>query len=267
MELPPRKVRKLSLQIPDRPQTDQQSAPWLTINGRNLCSRVLVGIEQYSSIPLIQEVLEASGADVFITTVDPDGLRASLLLSDLADAIPLEKYTWIGTTSFARSAEGAIRTVEILRRMCDIDIIKLDVRDDDNRPDNEATVKVSRQLIADGLTVIPFIRPDLKVADTLQRLGCSAIRVMASPVASGQGILDATSIREIIEQSVIPVVVEGGLGTAHHVSQAMELGADAVLVNTALAKARQPGLMAAAMKHAATAGRLAYQSRSVPVAA
>jgi thiazole synthase len=257
----------LSLQTPSRLQNDQQTAPWLTINGRDLCSRVLVGIEQYSSIPLIQEVLEASDADVFITTVDPDGMRSSLLLSDLADAIPLEKYTWIGTTSFARSAEGALRTVEILRRTCDIEIIKLDVRDNDNRPDNEATIKVSEQLLADGLTVIPFIRPDSSDAARLQDIGCSAIRLMASPVASGRGITDPAAIRGIIESSGIPVIVEGGLGTAHHVSQAMELGADAVLVNTALAQAQRPGLMAAAMRHAAVAGRLAYQSRTLDPAA
>ena len=240
---------------------DQPGEPWLTVGRYRFCSRILVGIEQYTSIPLIKQVLEASGADVFITTVDPDGGRSSLLLSDLADEIPLEAYTWIGTTSFARTADSALRTVEILRRTCGIDVIKLDVRTPDNRPDNAQTTAVAERLRADGLTVLPFILPDLATAKHLEDIGCAAIRVMASPVASGRGIPDPAPLRQIIEQASIPVVIEGGLGTAHHASRAMELGAAAVLVNTALAKASDPGLMAAAMKHAVTAGRLAYQSR------
>jgi len=219
-----------------------------------------VGIEQYDSIPLIRQVLEASDADIFITTVDPDGMRSSLLLSDLADEVPLEKYTWVGTTSFARSADGALRTVDILRRTCAIEIIKLDVRTQDNRPQNQQTIKVAEQLLADGLTVLPFILPDPRDARRLEEAGCAAIRVMASPVGSGLGITDAPALRQIIEQCQVPVIIEGGLGTAHHVSLAMELGAAAVLVNTALASARHPALMAAAMKHAAAAGRLAHQS-------
>lgn len=238
----------------------QQGEPWLTVGKYQFRSRLLVGIEQYSSIPLIKQVLEGSGADVFITTVDPDGMRCSLLLSDLADEIALDQYMWIGTTSFARTAAAALRTVAILRHTCGIDVIKLDVRSEDNRPDNRATVTVAEQLRADGLTVLPFILPDLQDAKRLEEAGCAAIRIMASPVASGRGIVDARALREIIEYSRIPVIIEGGLGTTQHVAQAMELGAAAVLVNTALARARDPGLMAAAMKHAAIAGRLAYQS-------
>jgi thiazole synthase len=239
----------------------QSSEPWLTAGPYRFRSRILVGIEQYTSIPLIKQVLEASGADVFITTVDPDGGRSSLLLSDLADELPLDEYTWIGTTSFARSADSALRTVEILRRTCGIDVIKLDVRTPDNRPDNAQTVTVAERLRCDGLTVLPFILPDLAVAKHLEDIGCAAIRVMASPVASGRGIVDPRPLRQIIDRARVPIVIEGGLGTAHHASQAMELGAAAVLVNTALVKASDPGLMAAAMKHAVTAGRLAYQSK------
>jgi thiazole synthase len=239
----------------------QWDEPWLTAGRYSFRSRILVGIEQYTSIPLIKEVLQASAADVFITTVDPDGMRSSLLLSDLADEVPLEAYTWIGTTSFARSADSALRTVEILRRTCGIDVIKLDVRTLDNRPDNGQTITVAERLREDGLTVLPFILPDLAVARHMEDIGCAAIRVMASPVASGRGIADPRPLREIIEAAGIPVIIEGGLGTAHHASQAMELGAAAVLVNTALAKASSPGLMAAAMKHAVMAGRLAFQSK------
>jgi thiazole synthase len=244
----------------DPSQTEETAAPWLSVGGQHFCSRLLVGIEQYDSIPLIRQVLEASNADVFITTVDPNGKRGSLLLADLADEIPLEKYTWIGTTSFARSAEDALRTVEILRQSYGLDIIKLDVRTDDNRPDNQATIEVAEKLCADGLTVMPFILPDLKVAKRLEEAGCAAIRIMASPVGSCRGIADTEPLREVVERCQVPVIIEGGLGTAHHVSLAMELGAAAVLVNSALIKARHPALMAAAMKDAVTAGRTAYQS-------
>jgi thiazole synthase len=255
----------MSVQVLDNHRAGQppeaREEPWLTVGKYRFRSRILVGIEQYQSIPLIKQVLQASGADVFITTVDPDGMRSSLLLSDLAEEIPLEAYTWIGTTSFARSADSALRTVEILRRTCGIDVIKLDVRTPDNRPDNAQTIMVAEKLLADGLTVLPFILPDLADAQRLAELGCAAIRIMASPVASGRGIADPRPLQEIIEHSRVPVVIEGGLGTAHHASRAMELGAAAVLVNTALARAASPGLMAAAMRHAVTAGRLAYQSR------
>jgi thiazole synthase len=232
--------------------------PWLTLGGYGLTSRLIVGIEQYTSPAMVRQVLEATESRVFITTVDPDNRRASLQLSDLAGELPLDEYLWVGTTSFARSADSALRTAQILRDSYGIDIIKLDVRDDDNRPANRATVEVAAKLREQGVTVLPFIVPDEADALDLQMMGCAAVRVMAAPVASGQGVLDPALIRRIIERLSIPVVVEGGLGSARHVTLAMELGASAVLVNTALTVARQPLRMAAAMRLAVHAGRLSY---------
>ncbi|WIY02213.1 hypothetical protein QRX60_50950 [Amycolatopsis mongoliensis] len=238
--------------------------PWLTIGDAEFRSRLIVGIEQYDSVTDVKNVLEATDADVFITTVDPDSRRSSLLLSDLDEALPLDQFVWIGTTSFSRSKESALRTARILHDSLGIDILKLDVRGEDNTPDNRQTVEAAAELRARGTHLLPFILPDLGVARELVDLGCSALRVMAAPVASGRGIVDPAPIRAIIEQCDIPVIVEGGLGSAKHVALAMELGAAATLVNTALVRAGNPLKMAKAMRHAATAGRLAYES--VPMA-
>nr|AXL05638.1 thiamine biosynthesis protein ThiG [uncultured bacterium] len=238
--------------------------PWLEIGDVKFRSRLIVGIEQYDSITTVKNVLEATGADVFITTVDPDNRRASLLLSDLDAVLPLDRFAWIGTTSFARSKESALRTAEILRDSLGISILKLDVRGENNVPDNRQTVEAAHELRAKGWELMPFILPDLETARQLEEAGCAALRVMAAPVASGRGIIDPSAIRAVIEQSRVPVIVEGGLGTAQHVALAMELGADATLVNTALVLARDPLKMAAAMRQASFAGRLAFESGPMP---
>lgn len=234
--------------------------PWLEIDDSKFRSRLIVGVEQYNSLSVVRDILEATGADVFITTVDPDNHRPSLLLSDLDAVLPLERFIWIGTTSFSRSKESALRTAEILRDSLGINILKLDVRGHDNRPDNRSTVEAATELRARGMELMPFIIPDLESARLLEEAGCAALRVMASPVASGRGIMDPAAIRAVIDQCRIPVIVEGGLGSAKHVVFAMELGAAATLVNTALVRARDPLKMATAMRQAAMAGRLAYES-------
>jgi thiazole synthase len=234
--------------------------PWLEIGDAKFCSRLIVGIEQYDSVTVVRDVLEATGADVFITTVDPDNRKSSLLLSDLDAILPLDRFVWVGTTSFSRSKDSALRTAQILRDSLGIRILKLDVRGVDNLPDNRQTIEAAYELRAQGMHLLPFILPDLETARLLEDAGCAALRVMAAPVASGRGVPNPAPIRDIIEQSTIPVIVEGGLGSAKHVALAMELGAAATLVNTALVRAHDPIKMAVAMRHAATAGRLAFES-------
>lgn len=234
--------------------------PWLVLGEERFHSRLLVGIEQYDSAPLVRRVLEASGSDVFITTMDPDNQRSSLLLTDLADELPMTEYRWIGTTSFARSAESALKTARMLRDQYGINIMKLDVRSGDNRPDNAATIRVAETLRNEGMELLPFILPDTRDAAELEKLGCAALRVMAAPVGSGRGIPEPEPIREIIEQTSLPVIVEGGLGTALHAMTAMTMGAAGVLVNTALVRAADPILLATAMKHAVRAGLLEFRA-------
>jgi thiazole synthase len=237
--------------------------PWLVLGGQAFRSRLIVGIEQYESVSQVRRVLEASGADVFITTIDLDQQRSSLLLADLADELPLDEFRWIGTTSFARSADSALATARMLRDCYGLTTIKLDVRSPDNLPDNAATIKAAETLRADGMDLLPFIVPDTADAWALEQLGCAALRIMAAPVGSGAGIPRPRELREVIESTELPVIVEGGLGTARHVMTAMELGAAAVLVNTALARAPRPELLAASMRHAAHAGRLAGLAQRV----
>ncbi|MGQ4487834.1 thiamine biosynthesis protein ThiG [Streptomyces sp. 372A] len=233
--------------------------PWLNIGKHQLVSRLLLGIEQYTDPTLVAKVLEASGTDVFITTYDLEQTRGSLLLDDLDQKIELSRYAWIGTTSFAYSADVAVRTAHHLRATLGLDVIKLDVRDAGNGPDSAATIVAARQLLADGFSIMPFVHPDIHTALELQDMGCSAIRLMASPVGSYRGISDPEAMRRCIDALSVPAVVEGGIGSPTHVAEAMELGAAAVLVNTLVAQAEDPVAMAAAVRQAVSAGIPAVQ--------
>ncbi|SEU37086.1 thiazole-phosphate synthase [Stigmatella erecta] len=244
------------------------SEPWLVAGPMKFHSRLILGIEQYVSAELVAKVLTASGCDVFITTLDLEQTRTSLLLSDIDQFVPLDRFNWIGTTSFAHSKEDALKTVRSLRRAHGIEVFKLDVRPADNLPHNAQTVEAAQELLNEGCAVMPFILPDIQVARELERMGCCALRIMAAPVASGRGLVDPKSLRQVLDAVSIPVIIEGGLGSPAQVAQAMEMGAAAVLVNTAVAQAPDPVRMAEAMKHAVLAGRLAAaQRRDAPVAA
>jgi thiazole synthase len=237
--------------------------PWLVIGDVQFHSRLIVGIEQYTSVELVADVLAAGDCDVFITTFDLSHERPSLMLSDLDRVMGLDHFIWIGTTSFARSMDEALNTARVLRKTFGIDIMKLDVRPRDNMPDNAQTVQAARTLVEEGFGVLPFIAPDPDVAVALQDAGCSALRVMASPVASYRGIDDVPSVHSVIESVSIPTIVEGGIGSPTHVMGAVGLGADAVLVNTAIAQAADPPRMAAAMRHAVLSARYARDSATL----
>lgn len=231
--------------------------PWLALRGREFRSRLILGIEQYTDPVLVGDVLRAGRCDVFITTFDLEQTKSSLLMSDLDEFVALDDHVWIGTTSFARSMRDALLTARRLRQSYGIDIMKLDVRPCDNLPDNAQTVTAAGELIADGFEVLPFILPDPGTAAQLEQAGCAAIRIMASPVGSARGVADEGAVRETMAAVSVPVILEGGLGTPAQVVRAMELGADAVLVNTAVVQAPDPAVAAGAMWHAVVAGRLA----------
>lgn len=250
---------------------DTDNAPWLTIGETSFQSRLLIGIEQYSSARLIKQVLEAAQAQVFITTFDLEHAWSSIPLTELESIIDIQRYIWIGTTSFATTAEDAISTARMLKSSFNIHILKLDVRDHNNAPDNKSTIRVAKQLIHEGFFIIPFIFPNVKDALELEQLGCSALRLMASPVGSGKGIVNSEKIQQVLLKTSLPTIIEAGLRSPSDVALAMELGADAVLVNAAIVQAQNPVLMATAMKKAVDAGRQAYlaglmekQRESVP---
>lgn len=238
--------------------------PWLRLGELTFRSRLLLGVEQYTDPAVVRDVLDASGADVFITTYDLERTRSSLLLSDLDREVDLARFAWIGTTSFAHSANDAVETSRRLRDSLGLDVIKLDVRDDSNMPDAAATVVAAKELLNDGFSLLPFILPDPATARVLEGMGCSALRLMASPVASYRGLVDEAALRSCIDAVGVPTVVEGGLGSTAHVSRAFEIGADAVLVNTMVARAPDPGRMARAVRHAALAGGFAAGQLDTP---
>lgn len=239
-------------------------APWIKLHNAEFRSRMLVGIEQYTNPQEIAEVLRAAGADVFITTCDPDRGTSSVLLTDLADHLNLWDYIWIGTTSFARSEQAALRTAAQLQDSWGISVLKLDVRDESNVPDVAATISAAEKLLAEGWEVLPLIPPDVRTAISLQDAGVSALRLMANRVGSGHGIVDVRPFRAVVEAVEVPVVVESGIGSAKHVVQAMELGVDAVLVNAAILHAQNRTAMAAALKAACDAGRASFLAGLMP---
>lgn len=240
--------------------------PWLVIGDVEFHSRLIVGIEQYTSVDLVADVLAAGGCDVFITTFDLSHERPSLMLSELDQVMGLDNFIWIGTTSFARSMDEALATARVLRSTFGITIMKLDVRPTDNLPDNAQTVQAARKLVEDGFAVLPFITPDADTARALEDAGCSALRLMASPVASYRGVDDVPGMHSAIKSVSIPTIVEGGIGSPTHVMSGVGLGADAVLVNTAVAQAADPPRMAAAMRHAVLSARYALDSASLVTA-
>ncbi|MBN6037841.1 thiazole synthase [Amycolatopsis sp. 195334CR] len=234
---------------------------WLRVKGREFRSRLLLGAELYDSAKLIGEVLEAGGCDVFITTLDLGTGRSGVALSELSRFVDVDTFTWVGTTSFARSGDEALRTARLLRSSFGIEIVKLDVRDVANLPDGPATVTVAEQLLSEGFAVLPLVSAEPALVTRLAEAGCAAVRVVASPVGSGRGITDEGALRSVLAVATVPIVVECGIGSVAHAARALELGADAVLVNTAVAIAPDPPGMARAMRHAVLAGRLAAAAR------
>lgn len=235
--------------------------PWLSIDGKDFCSRLLIGTEQYKSVDTLKSVISASCIDTLIFTIDlRDDSDAGVPLSLVSQNMDTKEFNIIGTTSFTRTLDDALLVARMLRDGLGISIIKLDIRVNLHRPypNNVDLIKGSEILIKEGLYVMPLIIPDPVVAKQLENMGCSAIRLMASPIGKGQGISHANLIREVLEEITVPIIIECGLGRASDVVSAMEMGADAVLVNTAIAQAKDPAEMARTIAIAVESGRLSY---------
>jgi thiazole synthase len=181
-------------------------------------------------------------------------------------AIDRTKYQLLPNTSGARDAAEAVRLSRLARAASGIEWVKLEVTPDPYYllPDGEETLKASKELVQDGFVVLPYINADPILAKKLQDVGCATVMPLASPIGSNQGMKTKASIEIIIEQATVPVVVDAGLGAPSHAAEAMEMGADAVLVNTAIAAANDPVQMARAFKMATEAGRVAYETGLAP---
>ncbi len=232
----------------------------LTIADKTFQSRLLVGTGKFASHALMAEAIAASGTQIVtvaLRRVDIENENDNMLA-----AIDRDKYMLLPNTSGARDAAEAVRLARLARAASGIHWVKLEVTPDPYYllPDGEETLKAAETLVKDGFVVLPYINADPILAKKLQDVGCATVMPLASPIGSNQGLKTRSSIEIIIEQAAVPVVVDAGLGAPSHAAEAMEMGADAVLVNTAIATAEDPVRMAEAFKLAVQAGRLAHRA-------
>jgi thiazole synthase len=231
----------------------------LVVAGKTLRSRLFVGTGKYASAELTVAALEASGAElvtVAIRRLDLDNPNAKTEL----DYIDWERYAVLPNTAGCTTADEALLTARLGRSVTGSSWVKLEVIPDPKylMPDPIATLRAAETLIAEGFTVLPYIHADPVLAKHLEEAGCATVMPLGSAIGSGQGILTLDEIKIIIENARVPVVVDAGIGAPSDASLAMEIGADAVLVNTSIAKAQDPVRMAAAMRMGVEAGRAAY---------
>ncbi|WP_305045887.1 thiazole synthase [Geoalkalibacter sp.] len=230
----------------------------LIIAGRRFHSRLLVGTGKFSSNAAMVAAMEGSGCEIVtvaLRRVDIDNPGDSML-----SHIPREKYLLLPNTSGARDAEEAVRLARLARAAGCEPWVKLEVTPDPYYllPDPIETLKAAQILVKEGFVVLPYINADPVLAKRLQEAGTATVMPLGAPIGTNRGLRTRDQIAIIIEQAIVPVVVDAGLGAPSHAAQAMELGADAVLVNTALAVARDPGAMGKAFKKGVEAGREGY---------
>jgi thiazole synthase len=231
----------------------------LTIAGRSFRSRLILGTGKYDSFETMRDALAASGAEmvtVAVRRIDFDAAE-----DDITAYLPAEVLL-LPNTSGCETAQEAVRTARLARAGGLPDWIKLEVIPDPRYllPDPVETLRAAELLVADGFTVLPYMLPDPVLARRLEEVGCATVMPLAAPIGSGRGLKLEDSIRIMVEQAEVPVVVDAGLGAPSHAAKAMELGADAVLVNTAIALAEDPVEMATAFKLAVEAGRRAHHA-------
>jgi len=232
----------------------------LIIAGRKFNSRLLIGTGKYSSSAVMAKAIEASGAE--IVTVALRRVDITNQNDDMLTAIDRDKYLLLPNTSGARTADEAIRLSRLARAATGINWVKLEVTPDPYYllPDPIETLKAAEILVKEGFVVLPYINADPILSKKLQDVGTATVMPLASPIGSNQGLKTRSAIEIIIEQANVPVVVDAGLGLPSHAAEAMEIGADAVLVNTAIATAADPVKMAESFKLAVQAGRMAFVS-------
>ena len=232
----------------------------LIIAGREFNSRLLIGTGKFASCELMAEAIEKSGTE--IVTVALRRVDIENENDDILSSIDRTHYLLLPNTSGARSANEAVRLARLARAATGINWLKLEVTPDPYYllPDPVETLKAAEILVKDDFVVLPYINADPILAKKLEDAGTATVMPLASPIGSNQGLNTRAALEIIIEQANVPVVVDAGLGLPSHAADAMEIGADAVLVNTAIATAADPPEMAAAFKLAVEAGRMAYES-------
>ena len=248
-----------------RPNTDMEDT--LSIAERDYHSRLLIGTGKYKDLQETRVAVEASGAQIVTVAVRRTNLGQNPDEPSLLEFIPPSEYTILPNTAGCYTAKDAIRACRLSRELLDgHKLVKLEVLGDEKTlfPDITETLKATEVLIKDGFDVMVYTNDDPIVAKRLEAMGCVSVMPLAAPIGSGLGIRNPYNIIEIVENAKVPIIVDAGVGTASDASIVMELGCDGVLMNTAIAAAKHPILMAAAMKKAVEAGREAYLAGRMP---
>lgn len=231
-----------------------------------LPSRLILGTGKFRDFQQMRSCHEASGTGlvtVALRRVDPDAQAGQSLL----DFVNREHIQLLPNTSGCYTPEDAVTTAQLGRELLETDLVKLEVWGDDRTlfPDAEGTLEAARQLVADGFVVLPYCTDDPVLCQRLEEIGCAAVMPLAAPIGSGLGIRNPTNLQIIRELVEVPMIVDAGIGTASDAARAMELGADGVLLNSAVAAAEDPIAMATAMRLAVEAGRMAYEAGRMPM--
>jgi thiazole synthase len=238
-----------------------------TLAGREYTSRLLVGTGKYKDFEETRQAIDASGANIVTVAIRRTNIGQNAGEPNLLDFLPPSKFTILPNTAGCYTAEDAVRTLRLARELLDgHDLVKLEVLGDKDNlfPNMPATLEAARTLVKEGFKVMVYCTDDPIQCRMLEDMGCVAVMPLASLIGSGMGILNPWNLRLIIDQAQVPVLVDAGVGTASDAAVAMELGCDAILMNTAIAGAKNPILMASAMKKAVEAGRSAYLAGRVP---
>ena len=245
-------------------ETDNDS---LVIAGRSYRSRLLTGTGKFKDLEETRQATEAAGAEIVTVAIRRTNIGQDPDQPNLLDVLPPERYTILPNTAGCYTAEDAVRTLQLARELLDgHKLVKLEVLGDQRTlfPDVVQTLVAAERLVADGFDVMVYTSDDPLLAQRLEEIGCVAIMPLAAPIGSGLGIQNRYNLLEIVENAKVPVLVDAGVGTASDAAIAMELGCDGVLMNTAIAGARNPVLMAHAMKLAIQAGRAAFRAGRIP---
>lgn len=239
----------------------------LVIAGRAYQSRLLVGTGKYKDFDETRRAVEASGAEIVTVAIRRTNIGQNADEPSLLEALPASRYTYLPNTAGCYSAEDAVRTLRLARELLDgHSLVKLEVLGDPHTlfPNVQETLKAAEILVKDGFHVMVYTSDDPIIAQQLEDIGCVAIMPLASLIGSGMGILNPWNLQLIIEKAQVPVIVDAGVGTASDAAIAMELGCAGVLMNTAIAAAQDPVLMASAMNKAVQAGREAFRAGRMP---
>ena len=247
--------------------TAQTAADRLVIGTRNFSSRLLTGTGKFRDFDETRLASDAAGAEIVTVAIRRTNLGQSAGEPNLLDYLPSSRFTLLPNTAGCYNADDAVRTCRLARELLDgHNLVKLEVLGDPKTlyPDVVQTLKAAEVLVHDGFEVMVYTSDDPIIARQLEQIGCVAVMPLAAPIGSGLGIQNRYTLLEIIENAKVPVIVDAGVGTASDAAIAMELGCDGVLMNTAIASAKQPVLMASAMRKAVEAGREAFLAGRIP---